>query len=171
MSSQNAVLIVDDQVEEILWLLKLLQDRGYGVIVAANEKDANHRLTAIHDGKENYAAAIFDVMVPLFSFEDIVSSQIGLDDKFFEDSKDTGLRLCRRAKELGLTLPIACLTVRKDAETDALRDETGIPIYHRIPLDESESIMSFIDQHLPPLSGPKAKAPKGRKTTRKSSKR
>jgi CheY-like chemotaxis protein len=160
MTPQKKVLIVDDQVEEILWLLELLQHRGYGVIVVTNGKDADSRLTAIHGGTEDYAAAIFDVMLSTLSIEEIVSSQAELNDDFFKESKDTGLRLCRRAKQLGLTLPIACLTVRKDAEVEAVSDETGIPVYHRIPLDESESIMGFLDRHLPALPGSKAKAPK-----------
>ncbi|HTG33802.1 MAG TPA: hypothetical protein VLB76_12810 [Thermoanaerobaculia bacterium] len=151
MTSKKAVLIVDDQVEEILWLLELLQHRGYDVTVCTNERDANLRLEAIHDGKEEYAAAIFDVMVSTLSIEDILSSQLALNAEFFESSKNTGLRLCRRAKQLGLQLPIACLTVRNDVEMEALREETGIPVYHRIPLDQTESIMIFIDNYLPPL--------------------
>lgn len=157
MNSLRTVFIVDDQVEEILWLLDLLRHRGYDFIVATNEKDANARLEAIHDGSEGYVAAIFDVMVSTLSFDEIVSSHAALDDKFFEKSKDTGLRLCRRARELGLNLPIACLTVRKDAAVEAVRDELNIPVYHRIPLDRSESIMDFLDRYLPPLESTAAK--------------
>ena len=163
----ETVLIVDDQLDEILWLLELLQHRGYGVVLATNERDANSRLMAIHDGTESYAAAVFDVMLSTLSIEDIVSSQAELNDEFFEESKDTGLRLCRRAKELGLELPMACLTVRKDAEVEAVSDETGIPVYNRIPLEESESILKFLDQHLPALVGSKAKAPAARRRRKK----
>jgi CheY-like chemotaxis protein len=151
MTYPKRVLIVDDQVEEILWLLDLLQHRGYEVIVSTNEKDAMARLAAIAAGSEEYVAAIFDVMVSTLSFEDIVSLQAELDDQFFQESKDTGLRLCRKARALGLTLPIACLTVRKDADVEAIKEELGIPVYHRIPLDKSESIMEFLDRYLPDL--------------------
>jgi CheY-like chemotaxis protein len=149
--TKATVLIVDDQVEEILWLLELLDHRGYSVTIATNEKDANARLDAVRAGAESYVAAIFDVMVSTLSIEEIIAGEVALDDSFFEDSKDTGLRLCRRARSLGLTIPIACLTVRQDAAVEALREELGIPVYHRVPFDPSESILEFLDRHLRPV--------------------
>ncbi len=156
MSARPNVLIVDDQVGEILWLLALLDNRGYDVNVVANEKDGNAALDAIHAGTESYVAAIFDVMVSTLPIEEIIASPDELDDEFYRASKDTGLRLCHRARQLELTLPIACLTVRQDAEVKALKDDLEIPVFHRVPLDESESIMTFLDKHLPPLPGSKA---------------
>jgi CheY-like chemotaxis protein len=153
MSEKPTVLIVDDQPGEILWLLELLDERGYRTHIVTNEQAANKQLNDIADGKCSYVAAIFDVMVSTHSIEDLLEQNLELDDHYFQSSKDTGLRLCRKAREeLGLELPIACLTIRQDAEVEAIETELGIPVYHRIPLDDSQSIDSFLDRHLPERS-------------------
>ncbi|MCG8459598.1 MAG: hypothetical protein MI919_25240 [Holophagales bacterium] len=148
MDERPTVLIVDDQPGEILWLLELLDSRGFQVNIVSNEKDAVARLEAISRGEESYAAAIFDVMVSTHSIEDLIEEEVELDDSFFEASKDTGLRLCRKARKLGLEMPIACLTVRQDPDVEAIETDLGIPVYHRIPMDENESIVRFLDEHL-----------------------
>lgn len=156
MSTEQYVLIIDDQVGEILWLLDLLAHRGYEVHVVDNEKDGNAILDAIHRDETSYVAAIFDVMVSTLSIEEIIETQTKLDDQFFEDSKDTGIRLCHRVRELGLNLPVACLTVREDDDIQEMSANLEIPVYHRIPKDESQSIQGFLDEHLPPLPDSKA---------------
>ena len=153
MSEKPTVLIVDDQPGEILWLLELLDERGYHTHIVTNEQDANERLNDIADGKRNYVAAIFDVMVSTHSIEDLLEENLELDDHYFQSSKDTGLRLCRKAREeLGLKLPIACLTIRQDDEVEAMGSELDIPVYHRIPLDDSQAIDGFLDEHMPERS-------------------
>lgn len=153
------VLIIDDQLGEILWLLDRLRHRGYETVVATNEEAGRRQLEAVKDGRERYAAAIIDVMVAIKDLEDLLAEDEELDDEFFEESTDTGIRLCRYARrDLSLSaddLPIACLTVREDDEVKEAMKGLGIPLYNRIPQDPSESIVGFLEQHLPPVGAEK----------------
>src|ERR1700681_1251691 len=150
----SQVLIIDDQPGDLLWLLDLLDARGYGHTLATNGKEGRARLAAVKAETEAYALAIIDVGVATLPIEDLMLED--LDDKFFQDSRDTGIHLCRYArKELGLSardLPIVCLTVRDDdAVQDAMR-ELGIQLFHRAPHSSSESIRGFIEENLKPLT-------------------
>ena len=142
------VLIIDDQLGEILWLLLIIKSYGFDPIVATNEKAARAHLAAIADGRESYALAIIDVMVALRDLEDLID----LDEDFLEESTDTGIRLCRYARqELGIAeaqLPIGCLTVRDDDDVKEAMSELAIPLFHRVPQHSAESIRSFLEQHL-----------------------
>jgi hypothetical protein len=158
-STENAepaprVLIVDDQVGEIVWLLDELRLRGCETVVVSDEDGARRHLKAVGDGRESYRAAIFDVMVAVKDLWELIDLGEDVDEDFFADSRDTGIRLCRYARgELGLTaeeLPIACLTVRDDSAIHQAMDELDIPLYHRIPESWGESIETFLDRHLPP---------------------
>lgn len=157
-ADRQQVLIVDDQLGEILWLLDRIRHRGYEVVVATNEASARERLDAVKKGNEVYAAAIIDVMVALQDSEDLQGQDLNLDEVFFEESEDTGIRLCRYAREtLGITnrdLPIACLTVRDDAGVQEAMEQLGIPLYNRSPQDASESIMRFVECYLAALDSP-----------------
>lgn len=148
----NHILIVDDQPGDLLWLLDLLHVKGYGHTLATNEKDARALLKSVKDGSESYALAIIDVGVATLPIEDLFSQ--GLDEKFFEDSRDTGIRLCRYArKDLAIpakTLPLACLTVRDDDDVKEAMKELEIPLFNRAPNTQEESIRSFLEERLPP---------------------
>lgn len=145
------VLIVDDQVGDLLWLLDVIQSRGYKVLLATNEAAARERLLAVKEGKETYVAAIIDVMVAVKDLLDLMD----LDDHFFEESRNTGIRLCQYAREdlqiPDKELPIACLTVRDDLEVKEAMRKLAIPLYNRAPQSPSESIRGFVDSYLPPL--------------------
>lgn len=146
----NHVLVVDDQLSEILGLLDEIRRRGYKPVVVTNKMSAEKKLRAVGEKKSCYAAAIIDVMVAIADLLDLE----GLDEQFFTDSRDSGIELCRLARqELHLSadeLPIACLTVRDDDEVKAAMEELDIPRYHRIPQSSEESIFDFIQQYLPP---------------------
>jgi hypothetical protein len=147
------VLVVDDQVGEIVWLLDDIRRRGCETVVVSTEDAARAQLEAVRDGREVYRAAIFDVMVAVKDLWDLIALGEDVDEKFFADSRSTGLRLCEYARrELGLTpaqLPIACLTVRDDAEVQRATAARGIPLYHRMAEDSAASIRGFLDQYLP----------------------
>jgi CheY-like chemotaxis protein len=161
MNERASVLIVDDQMGDLLWLLDLIQNRGYDVVVATNEEAAQERLRAIKAGTEAYALAVVDVMVAVKDLTRIATlgdhQDLTLDDKFFEDSRSTGIRLCQLARlELGIPagqLLIACLTAREDDEVRNAMRELDIPLFHRAEYSSSsDSIRSFIENNLPAVS-------------------
>jgi CheY-like chemotaxis protein len=146
------VLIVDDQIGDLVWLLDLVRNRGYEVVVATNEEAAQERFKAVKAGTESYSLAIVDVMVAVKDLARLAA----LDDQFFEDSRNTGIRLCQLARrELGITdgeLPIVCLTAREDDEVrDAMR-ELDIPLFHRAEYSSSDSIRGFVEEKLKRVS-------------------
>ena len=150
MQARRSVLIVDDQLGDLRWLVDLVRNRGHEVVVAANEQAARERLLAVKGGKESYVMAIVDVMIATRDLRDLVA----LDDQFFEDSRNTGIRLCRYARhELGLSdaeLPIVCLTVRHDDQVKGAMSELGIPLYDRGEPSPDESIRALIERRLGP---------------------
>ncbi len=149
MTAMPKVLIVDDQPGDIGWLVDRIADRGYEIVIATNERSARERLQAVKDGRETYVAAIFDVMVAAMDLEDLVE----LDEQFFVDSQDTGIRLAQLAREeLKLSpkqLPIASLTIRDDDRVKAAMKKLRIPLFDRTPPNEGENINRFVDRYLP----------------------
>lgn len=146
------VLVVDDQVGEVLWLLDDIRHRGCEAVVVGTEDAARAQLEAVAAGEAAYLVAIFDVMVAVKDLWQLIELGEDADDKFFSDSRDTGLRLCLYArKELGIgaeTLPIACLTVRDDPQVKKTLAKLRIPLFSRIA-EDTRSIRSFLDKHLP----------------------
>lgn len=152
MSETKRVFIVDDRIGDLAWLLDLIRGRGYEVILTTNEQAARKRLQAVQKGEESYVLAIVDVMVATHDLLELVA----LDEKFFKDSRNTGIRLCEYArKELGISpevLPIVCLTAREDEAVKTAMHELGIRLFHRAPPSPEESIRGFIEERLPPLT-------------------
>lgn len=146
-SSALKVLLIDDQLGDIVWLLDRIEARGFEVEIATNEKEARGCLEECGRGERNYEAAIFDVMMSIAPLEELEA----LDEDFFQRSQDTGIRLCQYARELDLRFPVACLTVRDDIEVKDAMDAMGIPLFNRAPEHEGESIDGFLDAHLGPL--------------------
>ncbi len=158
MTQAPSVLVIDDQVGEILWLLSDLQERGYDVVLATNERAARERLRAVREGKEAFVLAIVDIAVAVMSIEDLVAEHRELDEAFFDDSVDTGLRLCTYArKELRLTaeeLPIVCLSVRVGDETVKTQlGKLGIRAFERTPEDPAQSVRAYLNANLPSIAG------------------
>lgn len=149
MNPPSRVLVIEDQIGDLLWLLDLIRSRGYEVVLATNEESARKLLEAAGRGTESYVLAIVDVAVAVKDLHDLIA----LDEQFFEDSLNTGIRLCRYArKELALSpekLPMVCLTVRDDEEVKAAMEELGIPLFNKAPQSPSESIRGYIETHLP----------------------
>lgn len=147
------ILIVDDQPGDLLWLLDILRVRGYEYTLATNEKDARAQLKSVKDRSASYPLAIIDVGVATLPIEDLFQD---LDERFLEDSRDTGIRLCRYArKELGLSVKdffIVCLTVRDDEAVKEAMRELDIPLFNRAPNTADESIRLFLENKLKPVS-------------------
>ena len=153
MNGNPRVLVIDDQVGDIEWLLDRIRERGYEVVVATNERAARQRLDAVKKGDESYALAIVDVMVAIMDLTELVD----LDEDFFVESRDTGIRLCQHARqELGISerdLPIVSLTVRDDPEVRAAMEELGIPLVSREPGSGPADLLDeYLDAHLPQLT-------------------
>lgn len=151
MRQAQTVLVVDDEVGDLTWLLDLVESRGYGVKIATNEEAARERLSAVREGHESYVLAVVDVMMAVKDITALVEAE--LDDAFFEDSRDSGIRICRHARlELGISadeLPIVCLTVRDDDEVKAAMAELEIPLFERTP-STSADFRREIETRLPP---------------------
>lgn len=144
------ILLIDDELRDLAWLVTWLKHRGYEVDVASNEQTARKALREVADGDREYAAAIVDVMLATHDIEDFREA----DEKFFEESTDTGIRLCRYAREeLGLSeakLPLACMSVREDKELKMAIKAIGVPRYNRDPeADEGTSITDWLTRKLP----------------------
>jgi CheY-like chemotaxis protein len=148
MNKGPSVLIVDDQVGDIGWLIDLIQSRGYMVVLATNEEAAMKQLDSVKQGKVSYALAIVDVMVAIMDLMDLIA----LEDKFLADSlkksEDTGIRLCEYAREtLGLSekeLPIICITIREDPDVREAMKRLGIRLFNRASYGK-DSIRQFIE--------------------------
>ncbi len=153
MSIQPTVLIVDDHIDDISWLVDLLQHRGYKVHVETNEKDARRQLEHVREGKVIFCLAIIDIMVSVSDISELAN----LDEKFYSSSRETGVRLCRYARqELGIsseTLPIACISARADHEhIQQLLGDLTIPLFSRVPQSREESLREFVKSELPARS-------------------
>lgn len=145
------VLLIDDHVGDISWLIDFLEARGYQVDQETNEVDARAKLESVKEGESAYNLAIIDIMVSIMDIMDLVD----LDDDYFEKSRETGLRLCRYArKELGISevqLPIVCISAATDREEiQKGLEELGVPLYSRVPQAPENSIRNFLEQHLLP---------------------
>ncbi len=143
----SKVLVVDDNLGDIGWLVDFLGWRGYEVDHVANEEAARSKLDDVQKGRETYALAIFDVMVSVKDIMDIDD----FDDSFYEASMDTGVRLCRYARqELGIgpeQLPIGSISGREDPKLKEDLQELGIPLFGR----SDPAIRDFLKEKLPKL--------------------
>lgn len=149
--SKGTVLIVDDQ--DVEWLIDIIRDKGYTTILESTEFDAKECLRRTAEDIKSkggiYKLAIFDVMVAIKSLTEAED----LDDFFDEESKDSGIRLCRYVREtLELTekeLPIVCLSLREDQDLKHKLRMMNISLFYRAAQDEDEnSIIPFLDKHL-----------------------
>ena len=152
MSSEARILLVDDHIGDVTWLVDFLEARGYEVDQVANEEAARHKLEAVKDGRESYALAIIDIMVSIKDIMDLVN----LDEKFFEESRETGIRLCAYArKDLKLDagdLLIVCISARSDhEEIQKSLLELGIRLFSRVPQTRDESIREYLKETLPKI--------------------
>ena len=149
MKLESKVLLVDDHIGDIGWLIDLIESLGYKVDHVANEEDAKRRILAVKKEGVKYAMAIIDIMV---STQDIMNL-VELDAKFFEKSMDTGVRLCRYAREelrlLDDQLHIVCITARNEDDVRPALDELGIRLYSRISQNSDDSIRSYVKERLP----------------------
>ena len=157
---EPCVLLIDDQAGDVDWLVDLISSRGYSVDLATHEEAGRERLLAMKQGKVRYELAIIDVMVAV---KDLMALE-KLGEEFFLDSKDSGIRLCRYARdELGLTkdrLPIACHSVRDDRDLLESLKPLDVEHFARIPENPSEGIRRFVQERLPLLDeGPGDTAP------------
>jgi CheY-like chemotaxis protein len=143
------VLLVDDHAGDVIWMIEFLEERGYRVHEITNEEAARRQLEAVKKGDASYALAIIDIMVAIKDIMDLVESK----ERFYEKSRDTGIRLCYYArKELGIsaeTLPIVCVSARDDDQARQLLEELDIPLYSRTPQTPEEDIREYLRKKLP----------------------
>lgn len=154
MSETRRVLVVDDQLGDIQWVIDLLEYHGFAVDVESNEVAARRRLERVKESTLSYALAIFDIMLGTQNMEELVV----IDPEILDDSKDTGVRLCQYArKELQIpssTLPIVCISARDDdPELRYALRKLNIPLLSRTPQSVGESLRQYIEEHLLPPEG------------------
>ncbi len=147
MKFSSRVLIVDDIPGDITWLLDFVEQRGYEVDQVGNEEAARGKLEAVQEQGAAYALAILDVMVSVKDIMDIVD----FDDSFYELSMDTGVRLCRYARQdLGISaeqLPMICISGRDDEGLKEALVELDIRLFGRA----DRAIRDFLREKLPKL--------------------
>jgi CheY-like chemotaxis protein len=154
VSINKRVLLIDDRVDDISWLVDDLSARGCEVHQVTNEKAARQKLhevrEALDEGEHPVRLAIVDIMIPVMDILELVD----IDDDFFEDSAKSGVRLCRYArKELKITeedLPILSLTARSDdMEIRKELNEIGIQgIFGRMKQNDEEGIREYLGRIL-----------------------
>lgn len=151
MSSPPRVLLVEDNLRDIRPLIQRVEWLGYGIDHFASEEAARRALEKVDAGTVSYALAIIDVMVPTKDIMDLVD----LDASFFEDSQDTGIRLCEYAREeLGISgdqLPIVCISSRNDDAVKKTLGALGILLFSRVP-KPGDSVYDYLDAKLPRVS-------------------
>jgi CheY-like chemotaxis protein len=151
---QERVLLIDDRIDDISWLVDDLNARGCKVDQVANEEAARSKLDeikkALDKGQRPFVLAIIDIMIPVMDIMDLLE----IDESFFEDSAMSGVRLCRYAREtLQITegeLPIVALTARSD-DDDIRKDLRKVGIQHtfsRVPQSDEQSIRSYLERLL-----------------------
>jgi len=152
--SRPTVLLVDDQPGDVTWLIDFLSDNGCDIHLATNEAAAKRALVGMAEGKYSYLFAIFDIMVTTVDLAELLDFN-DLDEDFFQESHNAGLRLCRFARDtLYLSeeiLPIACISIRNDDDLILSLREMNIPLYARISRNPSGSICDFITARLSAL--------------------
>ena len=153
-SDSEQILLVDDHIGDVTWLVDFLEHHGYEVVQVTNEKDAREKLEEVEKGQATYVLAIIDIMVSIRDIMDLVD----LDEKFYEESRETGIRLCAYAREeLKIkpeVLPIVCISARSDHEEiqKPLR-QLGIRLFSRVPQSREESIREYLKEKLPVKRG------------------
>lgn len=158
MTLNNRILLVEDRIGDIKWLIEYLEKRGYEIDQVVNERAARLKLDelqkALTEGKSPYCLAIVDIMVPIMDIMDLVD----LEDDFYEDSATTGIRLCRYAREeLKISeeeLPIVCLSSRSEEEEirKELREIGIVDVFSRVPQSGEENIRAYIGRKLPKIA-------------------
>ncbi len=154
MNAQTKILVVDDNIDDMSWLVDLVEFRGYRVHVETNEEDARRQLRAIKKGEVDFRLAVIDIMVSIRDIMDLAD----LDEDFYSSSRDTGVRLCQYAREeLGIStddLPIVCITAREDYEQiQILLKKLEVPLFSRVPQSREQSLREFVMDKLPKLIG------------------
>lgn len=150
MSQPERVLIVEDQVGDIAWLIESIQNLGYGVDLSTSESAARERLQAVKKGEVSYVMAIFDIMVATVNIWELED----LDEDFFARSEETGIRLCKLVREeMKISeeqLPIVCFTVREDEEeVRSIMRDLNIPLFNKMAPTRADSIWAFLEKRLP----------------------
>ena len=128
----DTVLLIDDQIGDLMWLVDRIEDMGFHFACATNEREARTRLEAIARGEEVYVLAVVDVAMATHDFFSVQE----VDQRFIESSKDSGIRLCRYAREeLRISpemLPIAVFTARTDQKVkEAIGALDGVQLFVR----------------------------------------
>ena len=144
------ILLVDDRIGDIKWLISYLERRRYNVDHVTDEEAARAKLEAVAGGQMSYALAIIDIMVSVKDIMDLVE----LDEGFYEQSRDTGIRLCQYAREeLGIggeILPIVCISARDDYEQvkEKVTSFDEVQIFRRTTEEPEQSLRYYLDENL-----------------------
>ena len=140
------VLLVDDEEYAGDWLVHFVSDLGCELVHCFAESRARDQLRAIARGEAEFALAVFDLMVPTHTFEELLEW-----DGELKDSMETGLRLCEFARsELAITesqLPILTISSRSDEGIRARFEKLGIPFFDRT---QTYPIRKYISKILNP---------------------
>lgn len=137
-TDSETVVLLDDELYNMMWLIEYLQGKGYGVLPARN---ANEALEVLRE--EVYRCAIIDLNVPLF--EPLVDQVRGLGEVY---GTFPGLFVAREARNMGYRdRQLIIYSVHRDPLVSAEAAKLGCTYIlkgrPRIMKEELESVLSY----------------------------
>lgn len=143
------VFIVDDRVHEISWLTQFLKDDlNCEVTLKTNEKHTKEHFESFRVDSSvksvPYSLAIVDIMIPVAPMAELVV----LDKELLNNSRDTGIRLCKFFRhELGISeqeMPIVAISARGDEDLIREMRELKVPLFGRDELEIRDFIKDVL---------------------------
>lgn len=161
MSEKNLVLLIDDLPDSVRWIRAIALKRGYEVQNVTDRKAAYEALNRVRDGSLGARLAVVDIMMSVASIWDLLGDETQrLDEEYFDDSRKSGLKICRYAREtLHLSqsdLPMACYSVRDDDEVLRELLALGVPHHKKDTRGSNETLRQWLDELLPDRAPPPA---------------
>jgi len=154
------VLMVEDQVGDLFWVIDLLQGRGYHVEAAKNEEAAREALAEVAAHLGEFALVILDVMMATVDINRLVQEG-NLSSEALLPSLEAGLRLARYLRhDLGVgprDVRVVCCTARAgDPEVQRVMEQLQIPVFGKVARPAESSLRAWLMANLPtrrPASG------------------
>lgn len=148
----SVVLLIEDQVGDLFWIIDLVQARGYQVEAARNEEDARMALAQVAANPGRYALVLIDVMMATIDINRVLREP-NLDPKALEPSPEAGIRLAQYLREELRVTPqqvavICCTAKHEDAKVRRIMEELDIPVYDRYARAQESSLRTWLKTNL-----------------------
>jgi hypothetical protein len=142
---RKRVLLVDDEITDLEFLLSTIRNQGKEYDIARNEAEAFYFLNRMIDNDDLYLLAVINSVV-VKDLSELISMP-ELPRSFFSNAKGTGIRLCRFVRdELRVPaerMPIA-LTLKKRADEVEGIDRLGVYQFKRKASKYDDPLSRFV---------------------------